>query len=59
MMFRVPSDGLSPVFDHTFRVSFRRWATSGKADRVEWFRRRKVARRLAQRNQEARIRGRR
>ena len=54
-MFRVPTDAEQPTFDQTTKISFWRWLTSRKADRVEWARRRNEAAKLAQRNQEQRI----
>lgn len=55
-MFRVPESAETPTFDHTFKVSFRRWLTSKAAERKEWMRRRNAAAKVAMRNQEARRR---
>jgi hypothetical protein len=42
-MFRVPTSAENPTFDDTFDVSFWRWLTSKKDERVEWTRRRIAA----------------
>ena len=55
-MFRVPTDPYAPTFDHTEKVTFWRWFTSKRAERVEWARRRNAAAQLAKRNQQARFR---
>ena len=52
---RVPNDPVEPSFDQTFRVGFWAWLTSSKTDRVEWARRRNVAARIAEVNQNRRV----
>jgi hypothetical protein len=54
-MFRVPVSQTLPTFDETFKVSFWQWLTSGKAERVDWMRRRNVAVKVAANNQQAKI----
>lgn len=53
-MFRVPLNPDYPTFDQTEKIGFVRWLTSGKAERVEWARRRNAAAQLARTNQVAR-----
>ncbi len=53
-MFRVPSDPVSPTFDHVFKVGFFRWLTSGAPERKEWRRRRDAAAEVARVNQNRR-----
>lgn len=54
-MFRVPSSATAPTFDDVFKVSFGRWLTSSKADRVEWARRRNAAAEVARVNAKAEV----
>lgn len=51
-MFRVPTNPVFPTFDETEKISFRRWLTSKAEERKEWARRRNLAARTAQRNQD-------
>jgi hypothetical protein len=53
-MFRVPIDSAESTFDDTFKVSFWRWLTSRKPERVEWMRRRNAAAEKAREGQNAR-----
>lgn len=55
-MFRVPSDERHPSYDATVKVSFWRWLTSNKYERLEWQRRRRAAAALAAHNQRQRLR---
>ena len=54
-MFRVPTSADQPSFDHTEKISFMRWFTSSKAERLEWARRRNAAAKLAADNTNARV----
>jgi hypothetical protein len=42
-LLRVPASAEHPSFDQLERVTFWRWLTSSKSDRLEWTRRRKLA----------------
>lgn len=55
-MFRVPKDLVWPTFDDVAKISFWRWLTSSKSERIQWKSLRNRAAMNAKINQDAKAR---